>query len=350
MQIGYIGLDHHHRGPYLDSLAQLDATVTAACSPSSELTAADVPNLDDGTPCYANPVELLDAADVDLVFLTLPNADAPAVIEAALERNIHVFTEKPVARIASDLEPVLAAERDSNAQVCVSYPWRAHPIAQKIRSLDDEGFFGDVSAFDTRFVASSLAARDTDHYLFDAGASRGGIVQWLGVHWLDLVPWLLDDPIERVQARTRSSTGAVDIEDGATIQIETASGALGSLTCGYYLREGRYDTRLDIYGDDGHSAWDPIGPTFGFDGETTLELDDASGDWASTPHRTITYEYEPTPGYGGQWGLEFIERALRATVDGRDPPVTLSEAKTVLAALDAVYKSAATDDWVGVAD
>jgi len=348
MDIAYIGLDHHHRTPYLESIAQLDVTVTSACEPAGFPVPDDVPNLTDATAFYTDPIELLNAEDTDLIWVTLSNTDAPEVIEAALERGVDVFTEKPVARTANDLKPLLEAERRSNAGVAVSYPWRAHPIAEKLRSLAASDFFGDVRAFDARFVASQLAFRDADHYLFDAAASRGGIVQWLGVHWLDLVPWLLDDPIERVHAQTRSHTPAVDVEDGATVQIETASGATGSLTCGYYLREGRYDTKIDVYGVDGRSEWDPVGPTFGFDGETTLKLDDASSNWESTSNRTITYEYDGAPGYGGCWGLRFIERSLDALASGSEPPVTLDDALAVLHVLDAVYESAETGEWVPV--
>jgi predicted dehydrogenase len=348
VNIAYIGLDHHHRAPYLESIAQLDATVTSACEPAAPTTPSDVPNLADDTAFYTDPVDLLDGEDVDLLWLTLSNADTPPVVEAALERDVDVFTEKPIARTASDLDPLLATERASEAGVAVSYPWRAHPIAEELRSLAAEDFFGDVRSFDARFVASQLDFRDTDHFLFDADASRGGIVQWLGVHWIDLVPWLLEDPIERVHAQTRSGNPAVDVEDGATLQFETASGAAGSLTCGYYLREGRYDTQIDIFGADGCSSWDPMGPTFGFDGETTLELDRASGDWESTPHRTVTYEYDGAPGYGGRWGLRFIERSLDALASGAEPPVTLDDALTVLRVLDAVYESAETGEWVPV--
>ena len=347
MRIGYIGLDHHHCPPYVESIDHIDATVTCACEPSGSPTPADVDGLKD-VPFYRDPERLLAEEDVDLVWITLANRDTPEIIRAAVERGLNVFTEKPAARTATDLESVVNVARDSAATVGVSYAWRGHPIARELRELAVDGFFGDVRAFDARFVASRLAARDTDHYLFDEAASRGGIVQWLGVHWLDLVPWILDDPVERVNARMTASDPTVDVEDGATLQLETASGVVGSLTCGYYLREGRYDTHLSVYGTSGRSEWDPIGSEFGFDGETTLELDSTDEAWESTPHRSRTYEYEPTSGYGGHWGVKFFEAYLDACVHGETPPATLDDALEVLRVLDAAYESAETDGWVRV--
>lgn len=346
-KIGYVGLDHHHCQPYLDSIDQLDVELTATADERFTPEALDIETASDA-PHYGSVERLLDDSDVDLVWITLSNRDTPEVIEAAVERGIDVFTEKPAARTATDLEPVAAAARESEATVGVSYTWRGHPISKQLHELRRSGFFGDVRSFDLRFVASSLRTRDTDHYLFENDASRGGIVQWLGVHWLDLVPWILDDPIVRVNANLSAGTPEVDIEDGATLQLETESGAIGTHTCGYYLREGRYDTRIQVYGEKGRSSWDPMGETFGFEGETTLELGSSGGDWVSTPHRRVTHEYQAAPGYGGRWGIEFFERMLRARNGAATMPADLDDALEVLRVLDAVYESARTGTWESV--
>lgn len=347
--IGYIGLDHHHRDPYLASIEQLPLTVSATAdlnhSPKSR-GIGDTDALEDVS-FYTDYERLLDETDVDIVWLTLSNRDTPAVIRSAVERDIDVFTEKPAARTAAELASIAAPIRGSDALVGFSYAWRGHPLAVKLRSLARNGFFGDVMGFDLRFVASQLTTRDTSHYLFDRDASRGGIVQWLGVHWIDLLPWILDDPIERVNAHMRSTTPTVGVEDGATLQFETATGAIGTLTCGYYLREDRYDTHIRIYGEKGRSRWCPIDETFSFDGETVLELDTNHENPTSvSPH--ITHEYTPSPGYGGNWGLDFFKQFLAARRGDAPIPADFDDALQVLRVLDAAYESARAGEWVMV--
>lgn len=345
--IGYVGLDHHHAEPYLRTLETLPATVTSACEPNPAFDVSSVDVLDD-VPVYDDFEELLAAEPLDAVFLTLPNRDTPAAIERAVDAGVDVYTEKPAARTAAELEALIERLEGGDATVCVSYPWQSHPIVTELRALSEGRFFGDVRAFDVRYVASQLAYRDTSHFIFDAEASRGGILQWLGIHWLQLLTVLLEEPITRVNARTVAGTDGVEVEDAATLQLETGDGALGTLHCGYHLGEGLYDTRIDVYGTDGRSGWDPMGREFDFDGETTLELDDTSGEWASTPHRTITHDYEPAPGYGGLWGRAFVEAFLDACDGGGEPPVALEDALVVLRILDAAYESAETGEWVDV--
>lgn len=346
--VGYVGLDHHHCEPYLQSLDALPVEVTCACEPDPEFPVESVAELGE-VPVYTDVEDLLDDAAVDVLWITLSNRDAPSVIRTALERDVDVYTEKPVARTAAELEPILAEDAASDATVGVSYTWRGHPISEDLKELAERGFFGDVRAWEARFVASKLAARNADHYLFEKAASRGGIVQWLGVHWLDLVPWLLDDPVTRVSATMESRTPGVDVEDGATVQLETESGARGTLQCGFYLDEGRYDTMVNVYGTGGASRWDPMGETFGFDGETNLELSSTDERWGGTPRRTITHEYRPKSGYGGQWGLEFMRQFLSAREEPNvDVPADLDDAYRVLEVLDAIYESARTRQWVPV--
>lgn len=345
-RVGYVGLDHHHRAPYLETISQLDAEVLATADPDGTRPEDVGATAIEDRPWYGSVDALLEAEDVDLLWVTLSNAATPAVVETALRADVDVMSEKPGARTADELEPVVEAARDAEATVGFAYTWRGHPIATDLRDRAAAGFFGSVRSFDLRFVASKLQTRPMDHYLFDADASRGGIVQWLGVHWIDLLPWLLEDPIVRVNASLRHGCDGVDVEDGATVQLEMASGAVGTLTTGYYLREGRYDTTIDIYGTDGRSAWDPMGPTFGFDGETRVELD--ADAWQSTPHREIVHEYQSTPGYGGRWGLAFFEQFLAATRGEATVPAGLDDAVTVLDVLDAVYTSADRQQWVDV--
>lgn len=348
--VGYVGLDHHHAEPYLRTLESLPVSVECACEPNPDFDVTSVSALGDVT-VYEDFERMLTNEQFDAVFMTLPNRDTPDAIRLALSAGVHAFTEKPAARTASELDPVVESASDAESTVCVSYPWQHHPISRKLASLIDDGFFGDVRAFDARFVASQLEFRDTSHFIFDADASRGGILQWLGIHWLQLLSHLLDERIVRVNATTADAEAAdVDVEAGATLQLETSGGALGTLQCGYYLADDLYDTRIDIYGSEGRSSWNPMGRRFGFEGETTLELDDASGEWESTPHRTITHDYDPEPGYGGAWGKRFVREFFEACESGGTPPVTLSDALTVLRILDAAYESADRGEWVAVRD
>jgi len=348
VNIGYVGLDHHHRSPYLDSIGQLDDCEVVATADPYGCTATDIgaDRLAE-LPHYKSVEALLAEGPIDVLWLTISNRDTPSAINTALDAGVDVYSEKPGARQADDLKQIADKIRNSKETVCFSYLWRAHPVSQEIQNLAADGFFGDIRSFDLRFIASKLSARPTENHIFDQDASGGGIVQWLGIHWIDLLPWVLDDEISRVNATLTNHHDGTDIEDGAIIKLELAeSKAVGALSTGYYLREGQYDTEIKVYGEQGRCTWDPMGDVFGFEDEAVVQLD--SDRWFGTPVREITYDYEPAPGYGAKWGLSYFNQFLEAREGRANGPADIDDAIRVLNVVDVVYESAKTDGWVAV--
>jgi len=80
-----------------------------------------------------------------------------------------------------------------------------------------------------------------------------------------------------------------------------------------------------------------------------LELDSYTGGWPVAPRRTIDYDYDDAPEYGGTIGLDYMENFLD-TVENRDADpelnATIHDSLSVLQFLDAVYESAENDEWV----
>ena len=73
----------------------------------------------------------------------------------------------------------------------------------------------------------------------------GGILLWLGCHYLDLLRFVLADDVRRVAALTGTRGGCdVEVEDTVALSLEWESGALGSFTAGYHLPRSRFLYRL----------------------------------------------------------------------------------------------------------
>lgn len=359
ISIGYFGLDHIHRDPFFQLFDIVDAEITAVCEPNEtfdveslktmtdrpdglDTEGLDVASVLSDVPLYRDPIELIEEEEVDLVWLALPSRDAPRVIEAAIREGIDVMSEKPIARTAVELAPIAEKAAARDVKVGVSYFNRGHPAVRDLREYAEEGFFGDVLTIDSRFFASKLTHRDTSSFVYDEAASRGGALQWLGVHWIDLLMWVLDDPVTRLNAQSTTVTGTVDVEEGMCLQFETQSGAIGTFQTGYYLGTATKDTKLNVYGSDGRahtSAWrgDPV----------KLDLRSYDEEWRSAPERCTTYDlaYDRFPAWGNL-ALDFFEECLEAFADGGALPADIHDAVRVLRVLDAAYESAATGAWV----
>jgi len=341
-RVGFVGLDYGHQSAFAETLEHFpDVEITCTCEPDPEFETGSGAFGD--VPFYRDPEALFDTEDIDVAWVSIPNRDAPGVVESAVDHGLDVFSEKTMARTADELDPVVDTVRRNEATVGIAYPWRKHPASGELRSRVARGFFGDIRAVHAHWTTSTLDARlrgSTKAY--DEELSRGGILQWLGCHQIDLIQWLLDEPIVRVNANMTRHHPDVTVEDGATVEFETASGTIGSLDAGYYRREGN-DLGIEMYGTESNCEWDMVG--IGAD-STTVVFDSRRRDWKSAPRRSQTYHTPDVSGYGGQVGVDFVEQFFAAR-DGEEPtPADIDDAVRVLRVLDACYDSDRHDEWV----
>ncbi|MFB6141200.1 MAG: Gfo/Idh/MocA family protein [Halosimplex sp.] len=363
-KIGYVGVDHHHRDPYFTVASGLDVDVTAVCEPGRRVDVANLTAMDDRpdeitteggdvatlvseATVYEDPHELAAEADVDVIWITYRSDETPAIIETAVEHGVHVVSEKPIARTAADLEDVAEKANESGVTVSPTLYYRTNPVAMDVRERVAEGFFGDVWTVQGRFNASQLSYRNTDHYIYDAEVSRGGALQWIGPHWLDAMPWMLDDPIARVTASFHDADEA-DVDAGAVLQFETEGGTLGTYHTGYYLSDRGKDTHFGIYGTDAQARTPLHHDTLQHEPTIPLEITSEDPEWSAAPTRTVEYEftYDRFPAWG-----DFVYDYFAAYFDGYetgDVPATVDDAVQLLRVMDAAYDSAEQDGWVSV--
>jgi predicted dehydrogenase len=300
-----------------------------------------------GAAVYADPERLLADADVDVVWITYRNDEIPGIVEAAVENGVHVISEKPIARTAGDLEPVAEHAAEAGVTVSPTTFYRKNPVLLDLRDRIQDGFFGDVWTVEGRFNASQLSYRNTDHYIYDRATSRGGALQWIGPHWADLMPWVLDDPIASVNARFHDAA-EVDVDAGAVLQFETESGTLGTYHTGYYLDERGKDTHLGIYGTDAQARTPVHHDSLQHEPTVPLEITSDDPDWSGTPRQTVEYEfgYDRFPAWG-DYVQDYFE-AFFAGYESGGVPATVEDAVRLLRVLDAAYDSAERGGWVDV--
>jgi predicted dehydrogenase len=364
VNIGYVGIDHHHRDPYFAVASELDATVTAVCEPGRRVDVGNIAAMDErpdevttegqdaadlvaGASVYEDPHALVADDSVDVVWITYRSDETPAIIDSAVENGVHVISEKPIARTAADLEDVAARAKEAGITVSPTMYYRRNPVAMELRDRVADGFFGDVWTVDGRFNASQLSYRNTDHYIYDRETSRGGALQWVGPHWVDVIPWILDDPIARVNAEFHEAE-ETDVEAGAVLQFETRDGTLGTYHSGYYLSDRGKDTHLGIYGTDAQALTPLHHDSLQHEPTVPLDLTSESPDWTAAPKRTIEFEfgYDRFPAWG-DFVQDYFEDYFAGYETG-NVPATVDDAVQLLRVLDAAYESGERGGWVDV--
>lgn len=159
--------------------------------------------------------DLSDALEVDAALISSPPGTHRALAADALRRGLHALIEKPMVVAPSESASLLALAGQAGRRVLVGFNRRFRPsygaLRERLRRLPPSRIRG---------ISHELR---TDPSRWGAVSHGGELLDDLASHQLDLVPWLVDRPVEEVSARVeRQDAGAAT----AAIELRLAGGML----------------------------------------------------------------------------------------------------------------------------
>ena len=331
-----VGVDYPHADGYLDSLLLMPEVEVVALYDSDPGAAEGlVPPELKGRPLYDDLGDLLAKERPEAALITLPNDVTPGVIAEVAEAGAHMFAEKPCARTASELTPALEAVQKAGVQFATGFTRRVSPVGRAIKDLVDTGVLGRLVSIEASWVTSNVFQRDPSHAMFSAERSGGGILHWLGCHWLDFMRWSTSAEVTEVAAIADTVGGApIDVEDTASLSLRYGNGMIGSLHCSYVMDKVPHQLFFGLRGTDGWVRWEQSGPE--------IEVRSTRPEWAPALTRVIRFEPDPLGGYEGGEGILALRRFIAAFRDGAAPVVGLDDVLRVLEVVDAAHESART--------
>lgn len=352
VKVGLLGVNHPHARGHMRTLELLEEVESISAWDEGEvvldmLKKENRPKLETSRTTLET---VLNRIDIPIVVCLGQNSRNPDLIIRAAGAGKHVLTEKPVAANTRDLTRVLTTVRHAGVHLGVFYTWRHNPMARDIRAMIEHGAIGRVMTVEARMVTSQVQYRDPTHWLFKKANAGGGILSWLGCHWIDLIRFIIQDEVDSVAAMVGTLNGvAIDVEDTATVLMRMKSGALASLHAGYLLSmsdsghtSASYDTYLCFRGLKGHITWYPADP------EAPVVLETIAPGWRTTPRRELKYTLGQSDAYSGLYGQEFVRQFIISAARKDPPPNNGDNAMQVLRIIEAAYQSNAHGRFVKV--
>lgn len=348
-----LGVEHNHSLAHLRTLQQLPEVERIYLWDSNEEALARVsseqPNKLAGT--YTNLDELLAKPDLYFVIAAVPNAVGKEIFIRCLDAGIHVMAEKPVGRNSAETSEIVDAAKRAGRKLGVCYQNRANAVIQEARRIVASGALGPLMTVEMRMITTAVRFRDPQNWLFNKEMAGGGMLSWLGCHYIDLMRYITQDEIVSVQAEVATRSGEnIDVEDVATLALRFKSGAIGSLHAGYilllsgggYQNSAGYDTYVGINGRLGRIHWSAPGAP------TDLKVETIHPDWAGAPQWSSQYVAGVSPSYGGKSGEAFMRQFIQSAQDGTPTWTSGEDALQVARVIDAAYESSQTGNRIAI--
>ncbi|HEY0419627.1 MAG TPA: Gfo/Idh/MocA family oxidoreductase [Acetobacteraceae bacterium] len=237
IRIGWIGCGNHAAQMLLPQLLMHDVRLAAICD-ADPARLALVGDRYGVAARHADAEAMLAQEGLDAIGMAVGPALHARIGALALQRGLAVFMEKPPALTAREAQ-ALAEVASRSGRPCVVGFMKRYSTANRIAG-------NILSAADFGPRASLLGEYMTAPGYFVGNPDYTGFLLHHCVHAMDLVPWLMGEPVASVQARRHElAPGRLLLHVG----FGFASGALATVVMGTHQSRGTPMEWWQVMGD-----------------------------------------------------------------------------------------------------
>ncbi|EMA49536.1 Gfo/Idh/MocA family protein [Halococcus thailandensis] len=314
---------------------------------------------------FANTETDREAAidEVDVFYNLGPNHLHPEPSIAALDADVPVFCEKPLAPTVADAERMAEAAAESDAIAGCAFNYRFVPAIQYAKNLIDAGELGEIRHVRGRYLQDWGAdPEDPWTWRMDEELAGSGALGDLGAHTIDLARFLVGEQagdIEHVSGHLETfieerpveggdESRPVTVDDAYSAQAEFAGGVMGTFEASRMASGHKNDHTIAIHGSEGSLK-------FSLERLNELELlreGDRGYETVLVTDETDPYvEHWWPPGHVLGWEHTFVHEDyefLSAVAEGEPYEPSFATACEVQRVLGAIERSDERGEWVEV--
>lgn len=261
---------------------------------------------------------LLDDAEIDAIYIALPNNLHAEWSLRALQAEKAVLCEKPLASNSEEAAQLAAHARRYNGPLVEAFHWRCHPVAARLQRIVSEGEIGAIRHITGRF-SYPRSNMLPDDFRLDY-ARGGGVMMDAGCYVVNLQRMLLGEPVGLGAVKVLLDGSEIDVEIDA--ELDFANGATGRVIASNTGQD--FDVVTIILGERGSAVvHNAFLTAFG----CRIDFDCEGRRWSEDLGSTPTYYYQLT-------------RFADVVRGGAEVLTTVEDAVANLAAVDMVYRGA----------
>jgi predicted dehydrogenase len=264
---------------------------------------------------------LIADPDIDVVYVTLPNAMHAVWSIRALDAGKHVLCEKPMSANAAEAQQVTEAVERTGRVYLEAMHYVHHPFFRRVREVVDSGALGDLTHVEDRFqIPSKVIAPDNIRLDFALG---GGALMDAGCYCLHFLRQLLGEPEAVLTATAETTPQDRQVDVGMTATLAFPAGRTGTVRASFLAGENA-DAVTTLRGSAGTLEI------------TSIYVPQWGGKFRIITGDTVVEEAaDPTPSYVFQL-LELV----RCVRNGAPVLTSASDGALTMRAVDRIYQSA----------
>ena len=283
---------------------------------------------------YIDYKEMLNKhPEVDLIAVATESGEHAKIALDCIDAKKNVVIEKPIAMSMSDANEIVNRAKEKGVKVSACHQNRFNVAVQKTRAALEAGRFGEMSH-------GSIHVRwNRDRNYYEQASWRGTWAQDGGclmnqcIHGIDLLRWMMGEPVE-VFAQTRQRFhNYLEAEDVGMACVKFADGSLATIEGTTNVYPKNLEECLYLFGEKG---------TVKIGGTSTNDIDVWDFSDETEDDQQNKGLKEQTSNVYGNGHTALYSDMEQAILNDRDPYVDAVAGRNALEMVLAIYKSQKT--------
>ncbi len=199
-----------------------------------------------GLHAFRSAEELCGSPEVDVVFITSPDALHLADAELAFRHGKAVLCEKPLAMNAGQASQMEAAAKEAGLLFGVGQNFRFNHSLAYLREAIAQGRIGTPQLAHAQYSYMGTLAPRT--WITDRSLACGGPIADVGVHCIDSLRFVLGAEVKSISVLASRDERSDEVEATASLQMEMSGGVLANVTV---TARAPYRTLVEVSGSEG---------------------------------------------------------------------------------------------------
>lgn len=167
--------------------------------------------------------------DIDAIIICMTNDIAPVVTLEAINKNIHVFCEKPPGRNMEDILKVIRAYKQKpNLKIMYGFNHRYHYSIDYAKNVIDKKKFGRVISLRGVYGKSKMITFNQNDWRTKRKIAGGGVLLDQGIHLIDLMRYFVGE-FNEVKSFVSNDYWKFDVEDNVYAIMKTSDNIFASI-------------------------------------------------------------------------------------------------------------------------
>ncbi len=198
----------------------------------------------------------LQTPGLDAIYIAAPNHLHRPLTEAAARAGKHVLCEKPMATTAADAEAMVRACESAGVRYGTAFDQRFQARHRKLKELASSGALGKITAARVHYACWTPGdwvpptQSVHDNWRVDPVRAGGGAFIDLAPHGLDLLQWIVGEPLVEVGCLLQRRVFDYPVDDGAVLMGRFANETLLTMNVAYNCPDAFPRRTLEIVGTE----------------------------------------------------------------------------------------------------